>query len=97
MSKSTITAGTFLKNGGNRYFMVTEITESSIAFLEYTAHGATTNRSRMNRTVFEALYKNKNYAIVKFIYSLKQERWIEKTDRILDRSIGANRYLIKQY
>lgn len=91
-----MTIGTFLKNGGNRYFCVTAMTATSITFEEYNGNGATGKHSTMGLTVFNALYKNKNFIVVRYVYSLSKSRWIEKGDRVAESIIGANRFLVKQ-
>lgn len=94
---TNITTGTFLRNGGNRYFRIETLTAETVTFMEYNGNGPTEKQTTMSRKVFDALFKNKNYCIVKYIYSLKQGRWIEKRDLLVDGMIGANRYLIKQF
>jgi hypothetical protein len=96
-TSNNICKGTFLRNGGNRYFMVTDINEQSISFEEYNGNGPTGKTTSMGTTTFNALFKNKNYTVVKFYFSRIEKRWKEKRDIIVDRMIGANRYLVKQF
>jgi hypothetical protein len=97
MRTSTISTGTFLKNGANRYFLVTEITETRVSLQEHTYSGPSDKTLRMARNVFDGLYRNRNYAVVKYAYSSTTSRWEELTDRALDRKYSTSRYLIKQW
>jgi hypothetical protein len=91
-----ISTGTFLRNGGNRYFMVTLYNDSTVSLQEYNADGPMESNRSMSRTIFDQLYRLRNFTIVRYIYSLKQERWIERRDIVANKSLGLERYLVKQ-
>ncbi len=91
-----IATGTFLRNGGNRYFMVTEYTDTTVTLQEYTAYGPTESYRSFNRATFDSLYKLRNFTIVRYIYSIKQNRWIERRDIVANRSLGLERYMVRQ-
>ena len=94
---NNIEKGTFLRNGGNRHFMITEITDSKVTMEAYNADGPTGKALSLNRSTFDGLYRLKNYEVVRFAYSIKENRWKEKRDLIADTMIGANRCMIKQF
>ena len=91
-----ISTGTFLRNGGNRYYLVTLYNESTVQLQEYNGNGPLDSYRSLSRTIFDQLYRLRNYTIVRYIYSLKQERWIERRDIVANRSLQLERYLIRQ-
>ena len=94
---NNIQEGTFLRNGGNNYFRVETFNNDRVALAAYTAAGPTGKLLTLSRSAFDGLYRLKNYSIVKYVYSTKENRWKEKRDIIADTMIGANRYMVKQF
>ncbi len=92
-----IAQGTFLRNGGNRHFLVTAFNDSQVSMEEYNGNGPTGKVLSMNRSSFDGLYRLKNFEVVKFYFSVSENRWREKRDIIADGMIGAGRYMVKQF
>jgi hypothetical protein len=93
---ATIAKGQFVRNGGNRHFCITNLTDTTITLEEYTAHGPSDRPLNLSREVFVKLYARKNYVPVRFFKSLKTGRWMERRDWETERIIGANRLIVKQ-
>jgi hypothetical protein len=91
-----IATGTFLRNGGNRYFKVTLYNDSTVTLQEYNADGPMDSYRNFSRSTFDGLYRMRNFAIVSFLYSIKQNRWIERRDIVATKSLGLERYMVKQ-
>lgn len=96
IANKTIAIGTKLRNGGNRYFNVDNITETTVTLREYNVDGPTERVLNIEMNSFKGLYRMKNYAIVNYFQSIKTNRWMERKDVALNRSLGLERYMVKQ-
>ena len=94
--ETTIANGTFLRNGGNRYFMVTLYSAETVQLEEYNTDGSTGSFRNMSRNSFDGLVRMRNYTIVKYFKSLKTGRWMERQDYAAVRQLGLERYMVKQ-
>ena len=91
-----ISTGTFLRNGGNRYFMVTLYNDSTVTLQEYNGNGPLDSYRNFSRSTFDGLYRMRNFTVVRYLYSRKQNRWIERRDIVANKSLGLERYMVKQ-
>ena len=96
MVNKTLNAGQFLKNGYNRYFLISSMDSVQTVLAEYNGHGPTGKTSVMSTSTFNNLYRLKNYMTVRFYFSKVNQRWMEKTDEMVGiKSIGGTRFLVK--
>jgi len=94
--KEQFSAGSFIKNGYNRYFRIEKTDDSQTVLAEYNGYGATGKVLTLSTAVFMALAKNKNYTSVRFFYSHINKRWMEKAEALTAiSSIGGTRFLVK--
>jgi len=88
---------TFIRNGGNRYFLITNVTSAFVTLEEYNGAGATDTYRRIPTVTFQALWKRKNYVTVRFALDTTG-RWSERArDWEVERSIGAHRFMVKNH
>jgi hypothetical protein len=93
---NSISQGQFLKNGYNRYFLISQMDADQTVLAEYNGHGPTGKCSVMSTATFHKLYRLKNFMAVRFFYSKVNQRWMEKTDEMVGiKSIGGTRFLVK--
>jgi len=97
MKNLTITSGQFLRNGGNRLFLIKSMDAKSVILEEYTANGGTERFVKFSYEIFVKLWKNKNWTEIKFNQNEVTGKWSEKTDRGISRQIGSERFLVKQF
>lgn len=83
---ATITKGQFIRNGGNRLFEITGVSDTQIELT--SRNGETEKTSILSKAVFAKLYYMGNYSQVK-----SKETFT--TEMIESRKTGADRFLIK--
>jgi hypothetical protein len=91
-----LTEGQFYRNGGNRYFRIESLSETSVTYQEYNALGETGKHLTMSRTVFCQLLKNRYMTEARFRFDAKANRWTENREYELERQFEFNRNLVKQ-
>lgn len=93
---NALTEGQFYRNGGNRYFRIESLSETSVTYQEYNAQGETGKHLTMSRTVFAQLLKNRYMTTVRFRFDARANRWTENRQWAIERAYEFNRNLVKQ-
>ena len=82
----SISKGQFIRNGGNRLFQITGLTDTQIQLT--SINGESVKNSILSKSVFVKLFYMGNYSQVK-----SPETFI--TEMVESRKTGADRFLIK--
>ena len=91
---ANLRSGNYFKNGNNRFFRINSVTDTAVAFEEYSAHGPSDKERNMSRSVFAALIKNRSMAPIQGLRQCEDGVFREVgKDIVLERQLGLNRYL----
>lgn len=95
-NQKTISTGNFVRNSANFYFLISDVTGTTVKLTEYAPTGSTGKTKVFPFELFQSLVKLKNFEFVNYFHSIKTGKWIERRDTHAARGLSLERYLVQQ-
>ncbi len=92
----TISTGNFVRNGANFYFLISDVTGTTVKLTEYNTSGPTGKTRVFSLELFTSLIKLKNFEFVNYFKSIRTNQYMERRDTAAARGLGLERFLIQQ-
>lgn len=88
--------GTTLRNGGNRYFLLSSRNSIQTVLQVLSAAGPTGQRLVFSNSTFDRLWALRNWTTCRWVYDAATDRWSEPLAEAMGiQSTGGNRLLLK--